>query len=78
MAFRELYGGGIEGAWAVLSKPVDQLVGGEAYMFHRYALPYDHPSRMAGEISDLLVLTADDRLVLYGEYVTESSAAISD
>jgi hypothetical protein len=28
--------------------PVDVLVGGEAYRFHRYELPDDHPLRRAG------------------------------
>jgi hypothetical protein len=46
--FRELCGGIDPRAWRELSMPVDVLVGGEAYRFHRYELPDDHPLRRAG------------------------------
>jgi hypothetical protein len=33
-------------------------------VLHRWELPDDHPARMDGAMGDLLVLGADDRLVL--------------
>lgn len=61
--FREMYGVLDRGYWAELSKPVDQLVGGDAFVFYRYMLPGDHPARVGGGITDLLVLTEDDSLI---------------
>ncbi|MDC8980975.1 hypothetical protein PR370_07345 [Mycobacterium marinum] len=65
VAFRELYGGRDPELWRELSKPVDQLVGGEAYSFRLYDLPDDHPMRRArgaGGMSDVLALSKDDCL----------------
>lgn len=47
----------------------DLLAQEQAYRLHRWELPEDHPEQWAGELDDLLVLTADDRLVLYVDYV---------
>jgi hypothetical protein len=41
-----------------------QLAGGQPCVLHRWELPDDHPARMDGAMGDLLVLGADDRLVL--------------
>jgi hypothetical protein len=54
----------VEYAWRECSKAVDQLAGGEPYRLHRWELPDDHPARVDGAISDDLILTADDRLML--------------
>jgi hypothetical protein len=48
-------------AWEQLSHPVDQLAGGEAYRFHGWELPDDHPARVFGVNTDF-VLGADDVL----------------
>jgi hypothetical protein len=61
--FRDLYGLVVDGAWEQLSKPVDQLLGGEAYRLYRWQLSDDYPAVMNGPISDVLTLTADDLLV---------------
>lgn len=53
--------------WGELSGPVDALAAGEAYRFHRYQLPDNHPAsahRRAGDPSDLLELGSDDVLRL--------------
>ena len=56
-----------ESAWQENSKPVDVLVGGEAYTLQRSDLPADHPARAQGRPGDLLVLGADDKLRLYDD-----------
>ena len=66
VAFREVYGRTAPEFWDALSPAVDALVGGEAYSFHRWALPDDDPLRLVrgpAGMGDVLVLTADDELV---------------
>jgi hypothetical protein len=63
--------------FAELSKPLDQLLGGEAYRFYRWELPDDHPDLTAGGINDLLVLTEDDKLLLYEDWLDAELAAVS-
>ena len=46
VAFREVYGRMAPEFWDALSPAVDALVGGEAYSFHRWALPDDGPLRL--------------------------------
>src|ERR1700754_4366577 len=51
-----------ECAWRECSKRVDRLTGGQAVWIHRYELPDGHPLRALGEMTDGLVLGADDVL----------------
>ena len=60
--FRAMYGHYGPEYWAVLSRPVDQLLAGEPYRLHRFELPDDHPERRVGWPSDSLVLTEHDEL----------------
>ena len=63
---REVSGRTAPEFWDALSPAVDALVGGEAYSFHRWALPDDGPLRLVrgpAGMGDVLVLTADDELV---------------
>lgn len=62
VSFREVYGRLDPAFWAELSKPVDQLVGGESYGFARCELPDGHPVRREGGLCDFLVLTEADEL----------------
>ena len=48
-------------AWEQLSRWVDQLANGEAYFFHGWELPDDHPARVLGVNIDFM-LGADDVL----------------
>lgn len=41
----------------------DLLAQEQAYRLHRWELPEDHPERWVGDLNDLLVLTADDKLL---------------
>ena len=41
---------------------IDALLDGNAYTFHRYELPSDHPMRNLGHPSDYLELGEDDVL----------------
>jgi hypothetical protein len=59
---RDMYGH-VEGCWKALTLPVDQLIGGEAYTFPRYQLPYDHPLRRKGHLHEHLRLTECHQLV---------------
>jgi hypothetical protein len=59
-----------ECAWRELSKAVDALAGSGAHMVLRSELPDWHPSRVDGGPNDLLVLDADDRLMLYADAKT--------
>lgn len=63
LSLRDRYGVYDPDFWAELSKPVNQLIGGEAYQLRRYELPVDHPERRVGQPSDVLVLTEDNRLM---------------
>lgn len=76
--FRDLYGMAIQGAWEELTKPVDQLAGGEPYRLHGFDLPEDHPALAEYGPNADLVLTADDRLVLFEEFVAGELAAVSE
>ena len=65
--FREMYGQTSE-MWTELSKPVDQLVGGEAFRLCGFQLPDRHPALAECGPNAYLILTADDRLLLHDDY----------
>jgi hypothetical protein len=71
ISFRDLFGRMSPACWKKLSKIVDQLVGGEAVRLHAFELPEGHPARAGyGPNADLL-LTVDDRLVLFEDYAEQ-------
>jgi hypothetical protein len=51
-------------AWEQLSHSVDQLANGEAYRFHGWELPDDHPARVLGVNVDF-ILDEDDVLRVF-------------
>ena len=67
----------VEYAWRECSKAVDQLAGGEDYRFAAFDLPEGHPALADYGPNADLVLTADDRLMRYEDYVDDGLADVS-
>ena len=61
-----------------MTKPVDQLAGGEPHRLKAFELPEDHRALAEYGPSADLVLTADDQLVLYEDFVAEKLATFSE